>query len=68
MKVLVKNLKIKNFRSCIETNVYINPYTALVGYNNAGKSNIILALKFLLEPSSSKSFPIETNCYDKKNH
>lgn len=65
MNVLVKNLKIKNFRSCIETNVYINPYTALVGYNNAGKSNIILALKFLLEPSSTKNFPIETNCYEK---
>lgn len=67
MNVLVKNLKIKNFRSCIETNVYINPYTALVGYNNAGKSNIILALKFLLEPSSTKNFPIETNIYDKYN-
>lgn len=67
MNVLIKNLKIKNFRSCIETNVYINPYTALVGYNNAGKSNIILALKFLLEPSSTKNFPIETNCYDKSN-
>ena len=40
MNVIVKNLKIKNFRSCIETNVYVNPYTALVGYNNAGKSNI----------------------------
>lgn len=64
MNVLVKNLKIKNFRSCIETNVYINPYTALVGYNNAGKSNIILALKFLLEPSSSRSFPIEINSFD----
>lgn len=65
MNVLVKNLKIKNFRSCIETDVYVNPYTALVGYNNAGKSNIILAMKFLLEPSSIKNFPIETNCYDK---
>jgi len=65
VNVLVKNLKIKNFRSCIETDVYVNPYTALVGYNNAGKSNIILAMKFLLEPSSIKNFPIETNCYDK---
>lgn len=65
MNVIVKNLKIKNFRSCIETNVYVNPYTALVGYNNAGKSNIILAIKFLLEPSSTKNFPMETNCYDK---
>ena len=64
MSVLIKNLKIKNFRSCIDTTVYVNPYTALIGYNNAGKSNIILALKFLLEPSSSRNFPIETTCYD----
>ena len=49
MNVLVKNLKIKNFRSCIETDVYVNPYTALVGYNNAGKSNIILAMKFIFK-------------------
>ena len=56
--LMLLNLKIKNFRSCIETNVYVNPYTALVGYNNAGKSNIILAIKFLLEPSSTKNFPI----------
>lgn len=64
MNVIVKNLKIKNFRSCIETTVHVNPYTALIGYNNAGKSNIILAMKFLLEPSSNKNFPFETNAYD----
>ncbi len=49
MSVIIKELEIKNFRSCIDTKVILNNFSALIGYNNAGKSNLILAIKFLLE-------------------
>ncbi|MBN3239945.1 ATP-dependent nuclease [Pectobacterium versatile] len=49
MTVRLQNINIHNFRSCKATSMTLKPYTALVGYNNAGKSNIILAIKWLLE-------------------
>ncbi|MGE8610181.1 MAG: ATP-dependent nuclease, partial [Acinetobacter baumannii] len=35
---------------------FLKNFTALIGYNNAGKSNIILGIKFLLEGLSAKTF------------
>lgn len=52
MTVRLVEVDIVNFRSCKSTNVNLRPYTALVGYNNAGKSNIILAIKWLLDGTS----------------
>lgn len=49
MAVLIKEVKVLNFRSCKETSLVLRPYTALIGYNNAGKSNIILAINWLLD-------------------
>lgn len=51
MTVRLIKVSVTNFRSCKSTEVVLRPYTALVGYNNAGKSNIILAIKWLLEGS-----------------
>lgn len=51
MTVRLNKVSITNFRSCKSTEVFLRPYTALVGYNNAGKSNIILAIKWLLDGS-----------------
>lgn len=56
MSVILKELEIKNFRSCKDTTISLKNFTALIGYNNAGKSNIILAIKFLLEGLSAKNF------------
>ncbi|WP_291372406.1 AAA family ATPase [Acinetobacter sp. UBA6720] len=61
MSVTIKELEIKNFRSCKDTKVLMKNFTALIGYNNAGKSNIILAIKFLLEGLSAKTFNYYTN-------
>lgn len=55
MTVRLTSIHINNFRSCRSTNVTLRPFTALVGYNNAGKSNIILAIKWLLDGSSISS-------------
>lgn len=49
MSVRLNKVEIDNFRSCKSTTVSLSAYTGLVGYNNAGKSNIILAIKWLLE-------------------
>lgn len=49
------NLKINNFRSCYETEVdFHGPLTLLVGENNAGKSNVIDALRLMTVPTSGR--------------
>lgn len=52
MTVRLTKVLITNFRSCKSTEILLRPYTSLVGYNNAGKSNIILAIKWLLSGST----------------
>ena len=49
---------IKNFRSCIDTELKLSGYTPLIGYNNAGKSNALTAIQWLLKKTSlgSKDF------------
>ncbi len=47
----IKEIQIKNFRSCYELELYLSDFTALVGYNNAGKSNILDSIKWLLKSS-----------------
>lgn len=44
-------VRIRNFRSCLDTKVLLENYSPLVGPNNAGKSNILKALKWCLRPS-----------------
>lgn len=51
-------VRISNFRSCLDTKVFLEKYSPLVGPNNAGKSNILKAIKWCLRPSglSDKDF------------
>lgn len=44
----VSSLKIVNFRSCANVEALLSRFTPLVGYNNAGKSNILTSLSWLL--------------------
>lgn len=60
---------IRNFRSCAEVEVDLADFTPLVGYNNAGKSNIIRALEWAIEPKvqAEADFydidkPVEVEC------
>lgn len=46
----LEEIHISNFRSCINTKLQLNDFTPIVGYNNAGKSNILTAIKWLLKP------------------
>ena len=50
----LKWVSIKNYRSCKDIELSFNSMHALVGANNAGKSSILRALDFLLNPSIAK--------------
>lgn len=47
-------VKIENFKSIKTIEFELSEYTPLVGYNNAGKSNILEAIKWVLRKSSLK--------------
>lgn len=52
MTITLSSLKVKNFRSCADVELSLSRFTALVGYNNSGKSNIISAITWLLKKYS----------------
>lgn len=49
---IISSITIKNFKSIKDFTFLLTEYTPLVGYNNAGKSNILEAIKWLLNKSS----------------
>jgi len=48
----ISNLRVENFKSIIEAEFPLAAYTPLVGYNNAGKTNILNAVSWLIKKSS----------------
>lgn len=44
--------KIKNYRSCANVELSLGNCTPIVGYNNAGKSNIMSAIEWLISPKA----------------
>jgi len=48
----ISRIRIKNFCSCKEVSMVTGVFTPLVGYNNAGKSNILEAVIWLLKKST----------------
>lgn len=54
-------VEIKNFRSCQDVKAEISLFTPLVGYNNAGKSNILTAVQWLIKKETFK----EKDFFDK---
>lgn len=48
----IENLKIKNFRSIDLIELDLSDVTVLIGPNNAGKSNVLKALDWVLAPKS----------------
>lgn len=66
MALKITDVTIKNYKSCIDTKLLLSDFTPLIGYNNAGKSNCLSALQWLLRKSSlsdsdfyDKSKPVE---------
>lgn len=46
----LKRVVIKNYRSCIRFEAELADFTPLVGYNNAGKSNVLAAIRWAIAP------------------
>lgn len=44
----IAEMEINNYRSCKKTKIKFEPFTPLVGYNNAGKSNILKCIDALV--------------------
>ena len=57
----IKKLHIKNYKSCQETKITLENYTPLVGYNNAGKSNILKCVDTLVRGKGQN----ESSFFDK---
>lgn len=51
MTVFLGSLQIKNFKSCVDTELHLTPITALIGRNNCGKSNCLSAMQWLVRKS-----------------
>jgi hypothetical protein len=52
MAQILSEITIKNFKSIVDGTFELASFTPLVGYNNAGKSNILEAIKWLLRSNS----------------
>lgn len=48
----ISQIKIDNYKSIVSETFDLSDYTPLIGYNNAGKTNILYAIKWLLRRSS----------------
>ena len=52
----IEKVEIKNFRSILDGEFYIDRILAIIGQNNAGKSNIIAALDSFFHPNNQLEF------------
>ena len=49
VKMKIKSIKIHNFRSIKDAELGLNDYNVLVGANNSGKTNVLMALRIFYE-------------------
>lgn len=54
---------IKNFKSCYDLDLKLSEYNPIVGQNNTGKTNILMALSWALKPTLLK----ENDFFNKEN-
>lgn len=47
----IEKVRIVNYRSCKDLELNLNNYSVIVGYNNAGKSNAMSAIQWLINPT-----------------
>ena len=61
MSHIISRIHIQNFKSIINQEFDLAKFTPLVGYNNAGKSNILESIKWILRKSSLSSACFHNN-------
>lgn len=66
--MLLREIKIQNFRSLKDVSILLNKETVLIGENNSGKTSILDAIRFALSKTSSYRNPFDEYDYymDKK--
>lgn len=57
----LSKVTIRNYKSCKETTIKLPNYAVMIGYNNAGKSNILEAINWFLNPSG-----LDETCFNDK--
>ena len=50
----IRKIRIKNFRNLRDLEIYLAHTTVVVGENNTGKSNLLYALRLLLDPEAKR--------------
>ncbi len=55
MPLYISRIRIKNFRNFKDLDLRLNASTVVLGENKAGKSNLLHALRLILDPSLSES-------------
>jgi hypothetical protein len=56
--MFIKELKIRNFRSIVKTDLLLNNISVFVGYNDVGKSNILKALNLFFNNETDYEKPM----------
>lgn len=64
-QVLLKKLQIKNFGPIVDEEIILEPFTYLIGRNNAGKSHYLRAIEILLASKNPESGEIVKLQHDK---
>jgi hypothetical protein len=57
--MVIKEIKIRNFRSFIKTDIILNNLTIFVGFNDVGKSNILKALNLFFNKETDYEKPLD---------
>lgn len=63
--VILKNLSVKNFRNFRDVNVDLSNKNVFFGLNDIGKTNILFALRFLLDRDVRRNGFLESDFYQK---
>jgi putative ATP-dependent endonuclease of OLD family len=63
MTHILSEITIRNFKSIRNETLELSAFTPLVGYNNAGKSNILEAIKWLLRSTALNETAFNNHCF-----
>jgi len=59
--LFITRVKVINFRSLVNVEIHLNSYTALVGLNDSGKSNLLRALNLFFNNQTDLDHPLIFN-------
>lgn len=59
--MFIKEIRIRNFRSIIKTDIQLNSLSIFVGFNDVGKSNILKSLNLFFNSETDYNKPLDFN-------